>query len=46
MLVQQFKRAAALLALALLASVSAIAQNAPALPAGVTRVASVEGITE
>ena len=46
MLAQNFKRIAALLSLTLLTSVNAIAQNAPALPAGVTRVASVEGITE
>ncbi len=46
MLAQQFKRMTALLSLALLAAVNALAQNAPALPAGVTRIASVEGITE
>jgi zinc protease len=46
MLVQQFKRVAALLSLSLFASVIGVAQTAPPLPAGVTRVAAVEGITE
>jgi zinc protease len=46
MLVKQFKRALALFTLGLLSATSALAQNAPALPAGVTRAASVEGITE
>src|SRR5262245_19770893 len=46
MLVQPFKRTLALLSLGLLASVNVAAQTAPALPAGVTRVTSVEGITE